>query len=137
MAALTITASQVLPGGGAVAFTANAAVAITAGQVVYKKTDGTLDLADANGAAATQAVAGIAQNGAAVGQPVRVQTGGVITLGAGAAPVVGTIYVLSGTPAGIAPAADLVTGWRNIVLGVGGATNTLRMRLWDTEQTIP
>jgi hypothetical protein len=42
-----------------------------------------------------------------------------VIVGAGAAPAKGTVYVASGTPGGIAPAGDLVSGWHATILGVG------------------
>lgn len=138
MADLTVTASQVLPGAGARFADGTAGVAVTAGQVVYQSTSDTMLLADAD--AGTPAAAngrGIALNGASIGQPVRIQTEGTITLGAGAAPVKGTIYVLSGTAGGICPAADLASGDRVTVLGVGGTTaGTLVMDMFASNVVV-
>ena len=128
MANLTITATQILAAStGVDSRTLPAAVAITAGQTVYENASGQWDLADANASATTAACKGIALNGAAAGQPVKAHTGGDITLGAGAAPVVGTIYVLSATAGAIAPAADLATGHYVVILGVGKTGNILAM----------
>lgn len=123
MADLVVTASQVLPGAGARFADGTAGAAITAGQACYNSTSDTMLLADADaGTPAAANVRGIALNGAAIGQPVRIQTEGVITLGAGAAPVKGTIYVLSGTAGGICPALDLAAADRVTIIGVGGTT---------------
>jgi hypothetical protein len=141
MVDLAITASQVLPGldsAGATFENGTAAVAVTAGQAVYLDTStGTYKLADNNSTSPEAIVRGIALHAASAGQPLRIQTGGPLTLGAGAAPVVARPYVLSGTPGAIAPVADLATGMRTTILGVGGATNTLILRVWSTQQVAP
>jgi hypothetical protein len=66
-----------------------------------------------------------------------VQTAGPITIGAGAAPAVGTIYCLSATAGGIAPSADLATGNRTTILGVGAATNAIVLRVNSSMQVKP
>src|SRR5687767_3275929 len=126
MADLSITAAQVLPGPNATIERGLAGVAITAGQVGYlDTTPNTYKPWDANRAAANTRPPVIALNDAAAGQPIAVATGGDVTLGAGAAPAVGTIYVGSATAGGIAPAADLATGHVVAVIGVGKATNAV------------
>lgn len=123
MADLTITATQVLPGAGARYADGTAGAAIVAGQAVYNSTSDTMLLADADaGTPAAANVRGISLNAASIGQPVRIQTEGIIMLGAAAAPVKGTIYVLSGTAGGIAPSTDLAAADRVTVIGVGGTT---------------
>ena len=90
MAVLSITAAQVLKSTGAPVESGTAAATITAGQALYKDSaDDTFDLCDND---ATNVAAdgdidnfyGIALNGASSGQPLDVQTGGNITMGAGA-----------------------------------------------------
>lgn len=138
MADLAITATQVLPGTGARYADGTAGAAITAGQVCYQSTSDTMLLADADaGTPAAANARGIALNGAAIGQPVRIQTEGTITLGAAAAPVKGTVYVLSGTAGGIAPVADLAAGDRVTVIGVGGTTaGTLVMSIFASNVVV-
>jgi hypothetical protein len=116
MADLSVTAgSVVMVSGSNVQGTAGAT--ITAGQTVYyDSTTTTYLLADAN-ASGKDVTAGIALNGASSGQPLVVFTGGVIN--PGATVVVGTIYVQSATPGGIAPSTDLASGWKTTILGVG------------------
>jgi hypothetical protein len=120
MADLVITASQVKAGAGAVEGTGVAGEAITAGQSVYEDaTDGRIKLADANLSLAAAKSKGVSLHAALDGQPIRYQKGGKLVAGAGAAPAKGTIYVVSGTAGGIAPSADLASGWHATVLGVG------------------
>jgi hypothetical protein len=142
MADLSITAAQVLPGSDAASpqFAQGiAGAAITAGQALYlDSTTNTYKLADNDATAAAESVvAGIALHAAGTGQPIRLQTAGPITLGAGAAPAVATIYCLSATAGGIAPSADLATGDRTTILGVGGASNTIILRINSSLQVKP
>ena len=141
MVDLAITATQVLPGAesaGATFESGIAGVTVTAGQAVYlDSTTNTYKLADNNSTAPEAIVRGIALHGAAAGQPLKIQTGGPMTLGAGAAPTVARPYVLSGTPGAIAPVADLATGMRTTILGVGIAGNGIQLRPWATQQVAP
>lgn len=127
---LSITAANVVSGTTPTPQFENgtAGATITAGQVVYKDaTTNTYKLADNDGASAALAsVAGIALHGASSGQPLKVQTAGGINVGATL--TVGEIYVLSATPGGIAPKADLATGKRVTVLGVATTTSNLMLK---------
>ena len=128
MADVTITAASVAPGANAVYRDGIAGATITAGQVCYvDATDGRVKLADANASAATATAVGIAVNGASSGQPVRLvvedddfTVGGTVAKG---------VYVLSGTAGGIAPVADLTTGWYPVVVGVAISTSKMVMKL--------
>ena len=84
MADLSITAASVLAGSDASIKDGNLGAAVTAGQVVYLDTsDSRWKLADNNSATAIVRVpGGIALNGGASGQPVKVLTNGPITIGA-------------------------------------------------------
>jgi hypothetical protein len=131
MADLTITATQVLPGtlaNGARFSDVVSGATITAGQVVYLDTAAAdvAKLAD-NDALASAVVKGIALHAASAGQPLRVQTGGPITLGAGAAMTVAVIYVLSSTAGAICPAADLAADDYTSILGVATTAAILDM----------
>lgn len=136
MANLTVTASQVLPGPGATfADDLLAGEAITAGQLVYRDNStvpATWKLADNNLSAAASNLGGVALNGAALGQPVKVQNGGDLTIGAGAAPAVGIVYCLSATAGAIAPDADLATGNVVSILGVGKATGVIKLLITNS-----
>lgn len=122
MTDLAITAANVLPGSGASLEKGTAGEALTAGKAVYKKAaDGKWYMADCNSATAEQRVASaIACTGSAAGQPVVVQTGGTITIGATL--TAGSVYFLSGTAGGIRPGADNTTG--DYPESVGMATST-------------
>lgn len=131
MADITVTAASVVPGSDAVIDRGGTAGAtITAGQVVYKEAaSGTYKLADANSATAeVRQPDGIALNGASANQPIAVQTGGSITIGATV--VAGTTYVLSSaTAGGIAPQADLTTGDDVVILGVATSTSAIKVSI--------
>lgn len=140
MTDLVITVAQVLPGAATDTVPPSfvegiAGATITAGQAVYlDATALTIKLADANATVATAAAIGIATHGALAGQPIRVQTRGDITLGAGAAPAVGVLYVASNNAGGLAPSSDLgATQWAT-VLGVGIGSNKVRLQPWATGQ---
>lgn len=125
---ISITAANVLPGAGAVTEDGVSGATITAGQVVYRDSDGSYKLADCNGASATiRTPRGIALNGASSGQPLRVQTAGDITIGGTL--TAGTAYYLSGTPGGIRPVADNTTGDYPSVLGISSSTTVLRLSI--------
>lgn len=132
MAILSITASQVVTD-----LTVDADYEQgVAGDVVYldSATQKYL-LADADDLSATLAdVRGIALNSASLNQPLRIQRTGRLTLGAGAAPVVGELYTLSATPGKIGPAADRDTDWHVTLIGVGSATNQIELSIWVTGQ---
>jgi hypothetical protein len=111
MAAITITPSSVFKstGGRNIGI---AGVAITAGQALYIDTaDGNkMKLADANGTAPANTFAGIAENGAAAGQPVcYVSNDPSFVIGASL--LAGDTIWLSPTAGGITKTqADLVSG---------------------------
>lgn len=132
MADLSVTAANVLPGAGAMTEDGLAGATITAGQVCYRDSDGTYKLADADGASSTiRTGRGIALNGAAAGQPVRIQRSGEITAGATLTP--GTTYYLSGTPGGICPLADVGTGERWHIVGIAKSTTVMILSLVNSE----
>jgi hypothetical protein len=122
---LSITAANVVVSTGAQIEHGTAGATITAGQVVYKNsTTGRYALADADGATAESKVPlGIALNGASNGQPLAIQKGGDITIGATL--TAGTAYYLSPTPGGIAPLADVLTGDNVVLIGLAKSTSVL------------
>jgi hypothetical protein len=133
MAVLSVTASQVIAGTDADFYQGIAGVAVTAGQAVYfDEMTNTLKLADANAAQDTAEVKGVSLHLASIGQPLRVITKGTLTIGAGAAPVLSTIYIASATAGGIEPAADLASADYTSIIGVGGATNTLKINIFNS-----
>lgn len=130
MVDLAITPAQVLPVAGYLSDGGRAGVAVVAGQpVYYDELQDMLFLGDANVTIATSRVVGVALHAAGVGQALEYMTEGILTLGAGAAPVKGTFYVLSATAGGIAPIADLAGGMWRVLLGVGSDNNTLVLNI--------
>ncbi|MCK1541443.1 hypothetical protein IVB12_05480 [Bradyrhizobium sp. 179] len=126
MADLSITASSVLPGAGAITEDGISGATITAGQAVYKAADGTWALADADSATALARDAkGIALNGASAGQPIKVQKGGELTVNA--VLTAGTTYYLSGTAGGICPLADVGTGEYYDIIAIAKSTTNLKL----------
>jgi len=134
MTDLVITAASVIPGTNAVLDSGVAGEAIAAGKAVfYNAATARWMLSDNNGTG-TRAVNGIALNAAAVNQPVSVQKGGDVTIGATL--TVGTDYWLSGTPGGICPRADVATGMDPILIGIAKTTTLLSLSLIDVGVTI-
>lgn len=129
MADLTITATSVVAGGNARTVDGTAGATITAGQVVYLDSDaGTYKLADNDSAtAAVRSPDGIALNGAASGQPVRVLKAGNITIGATV--TAGVAYYLSSTAGGICPVADLGSGDYPTLLGFATSASVIDVNI--------
>jgi hypothetical protein len=133
MTDLTITAANVKAAANATTRSGQAGASITAGQLVYLDgTTGTYNLSDADLTGAKQ-VTGVALNGASSGQPLTVQTGGDISIGATLTP--GATYYLSGTAGGIAPLADLSTGEEVVLVGIAKSTSVLALKITDTGVT--
>lgn len=128
MADISITAANVAQGTGAVVDKNGLAGAtITAGQVVYfNTTTNRWALADANGSG-TRVPQGIALHAASSGQPLAVQTGGDITIGATL--TAGLAYYLSDTPGGICPVADIGSGEDVVLIGISKSTTVLKIAI--------
>ncbi len=126
---LTITATSVVPSTNAIIRNSVAGAVITAGKLVYKSaTDQKLYTADGDSATAgVRDCVGIAVTTAGIGAPCYyvIEDPALVI---GATVVNGTIYVLSATAGGIAPAADLTTGWYATVVAVGTSTTTVAFR---------
>lgn len=127
---LSVTAASVLAGPNARKRTGVAGATITAGQTVYEDTadSSKFKLADNNASTMTAKCVGIALHGASNGQPLTVvyedddfQPGATL--------VTGTIYVLSSTAGGIAPASDLTSGNFPVVLFVAKSASKAVMKL--------
>jgi hypothetical protein len=127
MANLTITAASVLAGANASVEGGVAGETITAGQPVYKSSaTKKWMLADSNSATAeARQATGIALNAASLDQPVDVQKGGDITIGAVLVP--GTGYYLSDAPGAICPLADVGSGEYVCLLGLAKTTTVLAL----------
>ncbi len=135
MVDLAITTSEVQEGALAQKTTEIGGVTITAGQVIVKDaTTGQMRLAKADDLATAPVgiVGGIALHGSLDEQPVTFQTGGTFVIGSSASVAPGVIYVLSGTAGGIAPAADLAMDDKVVILGVGDASDGIKMSLFNS-----
>lgn len=128
MADLTITAANVVAAADAVRESGTAGATVTAGQLVYLDTsDMKYKLADSNGAAALRVPSGIALNGAANNQPLMIQKGGDITIGA--TMTAGVAYYLSDAPGGICPVADLGSGEYPCIVGIAKSASVLSVNI--------
>jgi hypothetical protein len=123
---VSITSTSVAPSSSAKMRVYKAGAAITAGKLVYlEASTQTVKLADADSATAEARTAiGIATATAATGGLVPVcykdsafVIGGTVSNGA--------VYILSATAGGLAPVADLTTGWYAQVAGLGASTTTI------------
>lgn len=133
MADISITGTNVISVGGAtIDRSHNAGETITAGQAVYlDSTAKKWKKADSNSATAeVRTAAGIALNGAVLDQPIGVQKGGDITIGATL--TANTAYYLSDTPGGICPLADVGTGEYLQLIGESISTTVLRLSFLTT-----
>ena len=129
MADLAITAANVVAGVSAQRLTKTALEAITAGKAVTFDGDN-VRLADSNSpTVALRHASGIALNGAAVNQPVTVQTEGEVSLGA--VLTLGVAYYLSDTPGGLCPQADVGTGENVNLIGLAKSASVLSLSLRD------
>lgn len=133
MTALSIMATSVVAGAGAVIQNGLAGEAITAGQPLYLDTStGKFLKADANAAgSAARVPLGIALNGASLNQPLAVQKKGDITIGATL--TAGVAYYLGSAAAGtIVPVADLTTGDYPCIIGLAKTTTVLTLDIVST-----
>lgn len=129
MADLSITAASVTPGSDSVSETGYLGETVTAGQPIYKSSsDGLWYKADNNSAtAAARTPGGIAMNGGAVGQPVRVHKSGDLNMGS--ILTAGVAYYLSDTAGGICPVADLASGEYPCFIGIAKSTSVLKVNI--------
>lgn len=136
MSAISITPGSVTPGSNAVIDKDhNAGATITAGQAVYLDSATNKYLLSDADAAGKGVVDGIALNGASDGQPIAVQTGGTINIGATVA--VGTSYVLGTTAGAINPNADATSTWVKVHIGVATTTSAIALKIQNSGATIP
>lgn len=127
MADLVITAANVVAGSTSTVENGTLGATVTAGQAMYlDSADSRWKLADSNSAtAAVRVPAGIALNGGATGQPVRVLREGAITIGA--TMTAGVVYYASDTPGGICPVADIGSGEYATIIGIATSTTVLEV----------
>jgi len=128
MAAISITAANVIPSSTASRSLGVAAATITAGQAVYITAAGTINLADANGTSPANTFAGIAENGATVGQKISYVTNDTAGFTIGATVLAGDTIWLSPTAGGLTKTfADFTTLDKIIVVGVMLTTTTMNL----------
>jgi hypothetical protein len=125
---VSVTATSVRVSADATVVPGTFGETITAGQVVYQSsTDARYYLADVNVSGKTL-IAGIAINGGAAGQPALICTEDP-NFTPGFTLVMATpVYVASATAGGIAPSADITTGWFGTVIMVAKTTTTAAFR---------
>jgi hypothetical protein len=126
MADLSVTAANVGVTSSAVVELVQVGESVTQGQPAYKKAlDGLYYKADANASSATAAALGVFVTAASTnGYALIVKSGSYL---AGATLTVGETYVVSATAGGIAPLADVTTGWYVTILGVASSATTLSL----------
>lgn len=132
MAALSITSTQVLPTAGHPVKQGTGDAAITPGQAVrYKPSTGKWGLAqcDNDTIDAGEFGYGLALSQcAADGQPIVVALPGhVVTLGAGAAPVAGTVYFVGTTAGALNVAGDLANPNKVLPIALGVGSNKVQL----------
>ena len=132
MAALIVTAAQVLPTVGDPTALGVAAEAITIGQAVAYAAD--LDKWVLGQGSCDDQYAGAEGYGIALtrarayGQPLVVALPGHrVTLGAGAAPAAGIVYYFGPEPGGIFPFSDLISNDHVLALCIGIGGNRVRI----------
>lgn len=130
MAALSITAAQVLLVSGPTREVTFGAT-ITQGQSLYfDATTGKWKLAQCDGTAAEAGADGVGLSltaGSDGQRGIIALPGAKVTLGAGAAPAAGTVYAIGAGAGGINPVADLASTNKATVLGVGTGSNAIKM----------
>lgn len=133
MTALSVTATEVLPSTAAVLKYGTAGVAITAGQVCYLDTSAnTWKLFDANLSSANAGQPHIALNSCSAGQPLTLQYGGLLIIGATAAPTAGLTYMADRVAGGIIPSADIASGDKVAIIGVAASASTIQLICWNS-----
>jgi hypothetical protein len=125
---LSVTAASVVAGSSSTVENGTLGATVTAGQLLYKSsTAGTWALADSDSATAeVRSATGIALNGGASGQPVRVLREGTITIGA--TMTAGVAYYASNTAGGICPVADVGAGEYVGIVGIATSTTVLSVK---------
>ena len=136
MADISVTAPNVVMSAAGKYVDGTAGATITAGQAVYlDSTTNTYKLADSNASAAAADCVGVAVNGAASGQPIRICTedsdftpGATLSISVAAS---SGIYLLSSTAGGIEPLTaltDLASGDYPAVLFVAKSATKCNFR---------
>ena len=133
MAALTITEDNIVPVTTGALYNAQvgiAAVTIAKGKSVYKLSDGTVGLADANAATPAFIAKGISITSAVAGQPVYYQIAGDLDFGA--ILTTNVLYIVGATAGSINPITDLAQGWYGCHLGYAITTSRMTLNVFNT-----
>ena len=132
---VSITAANVVPSASADIRETTAGATIAAGQLIYldsadldAQSRGKAKLSDANGASALRVVDGIAVNSASAGQRIHYVVNDPALVIAASGLTTNQILILSATAGGVAPSADLTTGWYLSVIGVVKSGTTISVR---------
>lgn len=134
MTAISITAGNIIPATSYAYVDTVAATTITRGQVCYLNASNQAALAQCDGTALEATVAGIALNDAGAGQPIRLQNGG--TMGMGAVLTAGVPYCVGATAGQIVPFEDIVSTNKVSFLGVASTTSNLVIGINNTGVTL-
>lgn len=128
MADFTIVPGSVLKSTAGNSTIGIAAVAITQGKAVYVLGDGTIGLADSDGTAPANVVAGISQNSASAGQPISYTTDDVAFV-PGFTSTPGTVVYLSSDNAGglVSDYTEINSGATVTIMGVMTSTTVLNL----------
>lgn len=133
MADLSITAANVGPKGTTLRIEiVQVGEAVTEGQPAYQSTtDDKYYQTDANASQEKARAVGIFMSAASTDGYAILGKFGPINLGATL--TVGETYVVSGTKGGIAPLADVTTGWYVTILGVASSASQLDLNIRVSE----
>jgi hypothetical protein len=134
MVDIVITPANVIAGGNSTRDSGIAGEALLAGKTVFLNTTTNKWMLSDNNGSGTRSVGGIALVGASLNQPVTFIKSGDLALGATL--VAGTAYYLSGTPGGICPVADLVTGMDPVLIGIATSTTNINVSIQDVGVTL-
>lgn len=139
MAAYSQTASNVVPGAGAVLKNGTAGAAITAGMPLYIDANDANELKPAIATSeAAAAVVGIAVCNAASGQPVTYQTSGLINMGANLVAPAIPIFLSAADAGKIVPFADIgLSGAYCTILGVSASSSLLELNIFPSGSALP
>lgn len=129
MAAITVTAANVARVDGETVSGYLAGATITAGQVVYVDSNGSVQVgtnATSAGSGVGAQLVGVALNGGGSGQPIAILRNGTVNIGGTAA--VGKQYCL-GTAGGVIPVDDIAGTEFITHLGVGLTTANIKLSI--------
>lgn len=141
MAAIAITAANVLPSSTSISQTTGvlaAGVTATQGQYLYTLSDGTYGLADAN-VTDRWTVSGVALSGGSPGQRINIlEPGNDAAFVFGGTGTVGAVLYLSPTAGGITETyADIASAEKVVILGQAVTATTMTFKTLGVQVTKP